>query len=350
MNPVLAADLEIILQRTPEVWRELRGASIFMTGGTGWLGRTLIESVAYANRVADAKISITLLTRSPQNFAAEAPHLGSDPRIRLHQGDVKDFIFPEGQFSHVIHGAATSATETFSGHAPMEKFETLYFGTQRVLEFCKQSGARHLLFTSSGVAYGTPSDDAPIPEEYAGAPDTCDLNTALGQGKRAAEFLCSAYGADGKTNVTIARCFSFVGPFMPLTLHYALGNFINSALEGNPIIIKGDGSPRRSYMYTADMASWILTLLIRSGNPRIFNVGSSDAITIKELAKLVMAVVTPKLELIVLGQTEHSIGNPNRNNYVPSILRANREQRLEIWTQLETAVEKTVAFFRTTKI
>ena len=339
----LAEDLEAILGRRPEVWQDLRGKSLFITGGTGWFGRWLLETIALANDRLKTDIRVTLLSRNPAAFARQAPHLAAASFLTLHTGDVRNFEFPTDRFTHVIHAATTSARETFDGESGLDKFDTLVSGTRHVLDFAVASGARHVLFTSSGVAYGEVPDGAPYSEETNSAPDTCNPDTALGQAKRAAEFLCSAYAAQHGWHTTIARCYSFVGPFMPLDLHYAIGNFIRSALAGHPIIVKGNGAPLRSYLYTGDLVVWLLTLLTREGSPRLYNVGSDKAISIGDLARLVRDELVPGSEVRILGQAVHSVGNPVRNIYVPNIGRARNELNLTDWTGLASAIDRTAA-------
>lgn len=338
-----AADLEAILSRLPHIWDQLRGVNIFLTGGTGWFGRTLLEAITHANRVAGTDIRVTILTRAPDLFFAAAPHIASDPTVTLHAGDVQDFAFPSAQFSHIIHAATTSAHETFAGESPLAKFDTLVAGTRRVLDFARQAETRKFLFTSSGVAYAPPQDDVPIPETCLRAPDTCAPDTTLGQAKRVAEVLCTTYGHEYGMNVTIARCFSFVGPFMPLDLHYAIGNFIQEAMHNRPIVIQGDGSPIRSYLYTADLIVWLLALLLRKGAPRTYNVGSDQGISILDLAQLIKDVTHSRQPIHVLGNEHHSIGNPVRNSYVPNITRAQNELSLAAWTDLRSSIRQTIA-------
>jgi dTDP-glucose 4,6-dehydratase/UDP-glucose 4-epimerase len=344
MSDVLAQDLARILQRSPALWEMLRGRSLFLTGGTGLFGRWLLEALCHANRELDLGLRVTVLTRDAQAFIRQAPHLAADAMLTLHNGDVRDFAFPQGHFDYLIHGATTSASETFNGEDPLRKFDTLVDGTRRVLDFAAQCGIERSLFLSSGVAYGTqPADMTHIPESYQGAPDTCDVDTSLGQAKRAAEYLTTYYANKHGWHNTIARCFSFAGPFMPLDLHYAIGNFIAQALFEDEITVKGDGSPVRSYLYMADLVTWLLTLMLQGRNGEIYNVGSDQAISIRELAEMVRDTLSPGKPIRVMGQHGHSVGNSVRNRYVPSISKARLELGLDASIALDEAIRRTSA-------
>lgn len=333
---------DAIVRRVPDgIWQKLHGSRWFVTGGTGWFGRNLLETVVRANARLGTKISVVALSRDPGRFAAAAPHLANAPGIRLLSGDVTDFAFPAEDFTHILHAATTSARETSAGEAPLAKFDLLVDGTRRVLEFARRCGATHLLFTSSGVACAQTAPGSMLSEDALDAPSTVDPASALGQGKRAAEFLCASHGAGHGYHTTIARCFGFVGPFMPLDLHYAIGNFIRAALDGAPIIVKGDGTPLRSYLYTGDLVVWLLTLLAREGCPRIYNVGSDRAIAIGDLARRVRDELSPGSEIRILGEAGLSVGNPVRSFYVPSIERARTELALDVWTDLPDAIRRT---------
>lgn len=343
---VLLDDLNDILIRRPEIWDGLRGASLFISGGTGWFGRWLLEAIAHANTYRDARITVTALSRNPSAFAQRAPHLAQNPAIRFHRGDVRFFDFPAGYFTHFIHGATTSAFETFQGESPLHKFDTLIDGTRRVLEFATRAGVKNFLFTSSGAAYGAATQGRPLRESDICAPDTMDPLSALGQAKRTAEFLCAAYAHEYGFNLTVARCFAFIGPFMPLDLHYAVGNFMQNAIRGEDIVVHGDGLPVRSYLYMADLVVWLLAMLLRSGEPAIYNVGSDETVSIVDLAHLVRSHCYPDGQVCVLGKSDATVGNPVRNLYVPDINRARQELGLMPWTSLEKAVSHTIDTLR----
>lgn len=338
--PLFAAEIDAAVARFGNGWDTLRGARIFITGGTGYFGRWLLPALARANDTLGLDLRVTALSRDPARFVAEAPELATNPALRFHPGDVRDFAFPDGDFTHLIHAAATSAAATFHRREdPLTKFDTTLQGARRVLDLAAKRRIPRLLMLGSGAFYGPllPGHDA-YTEDYPVAPAADNLDVAIGHAKRAAEFLCAAYADRHGLSYSTARCFSFVGPHLPLDLHYAIGNFIRDALWGEAITVGGDGTPVRSYLYAGDLVVWLLTLLVRGANGRAYNVGSDEAVTIGELAHRVGRVVAPGKPVRILGQ---ATGLPTRNIYLPSIARARSELGLDAWTPLDEAIRLT---------
>ena len=338
-NP-LATDLDHVLEHTRELWEELRGERIFITGGTGFFGCWLLESFAWANDRLELGAKTVVLTRSPQAFKAKSPNLAEHRAFTLLKGDVRTFEFPAGTFSHIIH-AATEKNPQAGLVDPLEMFNANISGTQRVLELADRCGAHKLLFTSSGAVYGKqPPELTHIPEDYNGAPETTDITTAYGQGKRASEFLCTATGS-ASLQAKIARCFAFVGPQLPLNANYAIGNFIRDALQGKSIHVNGDGTPYRSYLYSADLAIWLWTILFNGKHARPYNVGSDADLTIAQLAAEVIKIIAPQL---IIEIAKHPLPGQLEQRYVPSIQRAKEELGLSVQVNLSDAIRRTVNF------
>ncbi len=340
----LAGDLDHIIASTRELWNDLRGGRLFITGGTGFVGTWLLESFAWANRIMGLKASAVVLTRNYAAFKGKVPHLAADPAINFHSGDIQAFTYPGGEFSHIIHAAATSALATFNKEDPLAKFATVVDGTRHTLDFAVHCHARKLLLTSSGAVYGKQPYDMPhITEICGGGPDPCGADAAWGESKRAAEFLCAqysrAYGFDSK----IARCFSFLGPYLQLNVHYAVGNFIRDAINGGPICIRGDGTQHRSYMYAADLVIWLWKILIQGESRHPYNVGSEEDVTIAELANRVAQCFDKPIE-ITMAKKPASVHAAER--YVPSTRRAQQDLGLQQCISLREGIERTVAHVR----
>jgi dTDP-glucose 4,6-dehydratase len=341
MNP-LAEDLDHILAHTPGLWEELRGQNIFITGGTGFFGCWLLESFVWANDRLHLGATATVLTRHPEAFRRKCPHLAAHPAIRLYPGDVLDFEFPKGKFSHVIH-AATEASAKLNAEQPLVMFDTIVAGTRRALEFSRHCGAKKFLLTSSGAVYGKqPPELTHVPEDYNGAPDPTDPRSAYGEGKRAAEMLCALYHRQHGLETKIARCFAFVGPHLPLDAHFAVGNFIRDALRGGPIQVNGDGTPVRSYLYAADLAIWLWTILLRGRNAHAYNVGSDTCMTIAKAAR----AVADSFSQEVLVKIKESPASGPATRYVPCPRRAREELGLTQEIEPCRAIKKTIRWFQ----
>lgn len=337
-----STDLEHILRQTQMLWEPMRGQRIFITGGTGFFGCWLVESFCHINRALNLNASATVLTRNPANFITKAPHLAADPHVELLIGDVKDFKFPAGAFPFVIH-AATEASARQAAEDPLEMLSTILAGTQRTLEFAATHGTLRFLLTSSGAVYGRqPSSITHLPESYAGAPDTLDPSSVYSEGKRAAELMCSLYQKKAGIECAIARCWAFCGPHLPLDAHFAIGNFIGSVLRGEPISIQGDGTPRRSYLYGADLAIWLWTMLFRAPSLTPINVGSGEDLSILELAQTVAKTLDTDAVVRMAGSP---VPGSAPSRYVPSVSRAKQLLGLEQTVSLEESIRRTAAWY-----
>jgi nucleoside-diphosphate-sugar epimerase len=342
-RPLPSTDLDLILRQTRTLWEPMRGQRIFITGGTGFFGCWLVESFCRINRELGLNATATVLTRSPASFIAKAPHLAADSHLHLLTGDVRNFQFPDGVFSFVIH-AATAASARQAAEQPLEMLSTILAGTERTLEFAATHGTLRFLLTSSGAVYGRqPSSITHLPESYAGAPDPLDPSSVYAEGKRAAELMCSLYQKKSGVECAIARCWAFCGPHLPLDAHFAIGNFIGNVLRGESISIQGDGTPRRSYLYGADLAIWLWTMLFRAPSLTPINVGSGEDLSILELAQKVAQTLDTNAVVRVAGSPVPGIA-PTR--YVPSVGRAKQLLGLKQTVSLEESIRRTAVWYR----
>ena len=341
--PLPPRDLDLILERTAPLWEDARRRRFFLTGGTGFFGCWLVESFCHVNRALHLDAQLVVLTRHPSAFAVKCPHLAADSAVTLHAGDIRHFEFPAGAFDFVIHAATATDARILSAD-PSDAFSTIVAGTERVLAFAADRGASRFLLTSSGAVYGKqPSELTHVPETFLGGPDPLAPASVYAEGKRAAELLSALHAQKSGLACAIARCWAFCGPHLPLDQHFAIGNFIGDALAGRPIRIQGDGTPRRSYLYAADLAIWLWTMLFRAPSLVPINVGSSHDVSILELAQTVAATLRPETEIQV-ARPPDSNAPPLR--YVPSVDRAREFLGLTPTISLEDAIRRTAAWHR----
>ena len=321
-----------------DLFAPCHGKRLFLTGGTGFFGKWILESFLYINKLFGLNAGLTFLSRDPCAFLTECPWLKNESSVTFIQGDVRTFLFPPEPHAFVIH-AAPDFPSLGTGDNSTEPFSVTVAGTHHVLEFASLTGATHVMLTSSGAVYGPqPPDLNHIPDDFRGTPQT-----TYGKGKLLAEQLCVDAGDKYGFLTLLPRCFAFVGPYLPLDAHFAIGNFIRDCLENRPIVIQGDGTPFRSYLYAADLAEWLWTILLRGEHARAYNVGSDQAISICDLAHLVRECAGTQNEIVIQGKKVEGL-LPQR--YVPSIERSKTELGLVQRVSLSDAIRRTIAWHR----
>jgi nucleoside-diphosphate-sugar epimerase len=335
-----------VLSRTEPLWREFSGGRIFITGGTGFIGTWLLESLHWANRRVHCDVAATVLSRNPAAFGRRFPHLAGAAEIRFVAGDVRQPQDLAG-CDAVIH-AATDSDAQRNEREPLTMVETIVAGTGQVLQAAATTGVKHALLLSSGAVYGPqPQHMERMPEGFRQGPflDGPDTKSLYGEAKRLVELQAGLFAARQRLPVAVARCFAFLGPHLPLDRHYAAGNFLRDAMRGGEITLSGDGRAIRSYMHPADLAIWLWTLLFRGQAGRAYNVGSEEPVTLLELARCISRHATGNPPVRVLGKSE--AGAPDR--YVPDTAQARDELGLVLTIPLERAVAGTLAWLGTSR-
>ena len=337
----LAADLDHVLAHTTELWPPLKGQRLFLTGGSGFVGSWLLESLLWANDRLGLDVEVVVLARQAPVFRQTLPHVAGHRAVRILEGDVRSFAFPDDPCRVVIHAASEmDRTDVPGGGRRM--IEIIVDGTRRVMDFARHAGATRALVVSSGAVYGPqPASLARVAEDYAGAPSCLEPASSYGESKRLAELSAILAGRDHGFEVAIARGFAFIGPYLPTNGLYAIGNFVRDALRGGPVRVTGDGTPRRSYLYAADLAVWLWTIALKGHSGTAYNVGSSHDVSIGEAAQLVARVAG--VAAIIDRQADPSVPC---QRYVPDTGNAQRQLGLQAWIGIEDAVRRTLDWHR----
>lgn len=328
------------LQRCHDVlgissWRAFTGQRIFIAGGTGFIGKWLLATLLDANKKLSLDCHITVLSRDPGAFQRAWPKVAE--MVHWIAGDIRDFPITNEHFDVIVHAATDVATQI----SPQDVFSTCLDGTRRVLDLASRCGANRLLLLSSGAIYGPlPTDMTHVPETHLGGPDPLLGKSAYGEGKRVSEWLCAQASANG-LEVKIARLFAAVGPHLPLDKHFAIGNFLQAAMAGEQIVIQGDGTPYRSYLYAADMTAWLWAVLIRGAKAHAYNVGSEESVSILDLAERISNLLGCKIDIATRHQPDPRTAP---THYVPSTARARIELQLPVAMELGEAIVRTASW------
>lgn len=341
---VLLEDVAAMFEQAGFLWEKLRNSRLFITGGTGFFGCWLLESLLHANRMLSLNVKVVILTRTAAAFRLTHPHLAKDDAVLLHTGDVTSFDFPEGDFTHVIHAASELSLSNQPN--PADLVESTIKGCRRVMKLATDRSVTSVLYTSSGAVYGPmTAGRIDLGEDNFLSQLPLSRCGAYGEAKRVGEMVCVLDGEAAGVDVKIARGFAFLGPYLPVDSHLATASFLHSALSGRDIVIRGHGQTVRSFLYGADLAQWLWTILLNGSHARPYNVGSDFPVTIKSLAEYTVAACSSISKVRVLKQLEPGL---EPEVYLPDIQRARDELGLEVYTALDKALRRSVLYYQNT--
>ncbi|TKZ30920.1 NAD-dependent epimerase/dehydratase family protein [Brachyspira catarrhinii] len=329
INSIILEDVQFVFNQLKILTdlSKLDNSSILITGGTGLFGKSILNFLLYARKYYN--FDITILTRNKYNFLFNYPQYSTD-FIHFINGDIRDFNCDK-EYDYIIH-AATPASENLEKENPSEMYSIILDGTKNIINIASRMSVKKLLFTSSGAVYGEQYEAIKsFKETYYGYPITY-----YGKAKKISEELFLESGI----NVSIARCFAFVGPYLNLDIHFAVGNFIRDVIHNKNIIIRGDGRPLRSYLYTADLVIWLFVMLLNSNDKSIYNVGSSYEVSIYDLAKKVSNSINNYYGNIeVLTKPNYSYPTPK---YIPNNSKIIEELKVKENYTLDVSIKRTI--------
>jgi dTDP-glucose 4,6-dehydratase len=259
---------------------ELDGARVAITGGAGFLGSHLCDSLL--SRGAEVVCLDNFSTGSEDNLA----HLFGHPRFRIARQDATDFIWVPGEVDAILHFASPASPIDYL-RLPIQTLKVGSLGTHHALGLAKAKRSRFMLASTSEV-YGDPQVH-PQPETYWGHVNPIGPRGVYDEAKRFGEALAFAYHRTHGVPIRIPRIFNTYGPRMRMDDGRAVPTFIRQALAGEPLTVHGDGSQTRSICYVDDLVDGLIRLLI-AGETGPVNIGSDYELTMRKLAETIVAI------------------------------------------------------------
>ena len=292
---------------------------LLIVGGSGFFGKSILDAFQRGLLKQWSIEKIIVVSRNANKLTSTNPELIND-NVELLDVDITSVdVLPFADY--VIHAAASSDASKYTSQSDIEKKNII----QGTLNYCRLATRFHkdsmIVFTSSGAVYGyQPEYVKYLTEDMAfGDIENLDeVKKSYAYAKRDSEFSMQELGRVG-LNVSIARCFSFIGKYLPKDQHFAIGNFIADGLAGRDINVKADRKVYRSYMYADDLVKWLMTLA-ENANPKcpIYNVASDEEVEIKELADIVANIFNVGVQSLENNAT-------HIDRYIPSVGKANNE-------------------------
>jgi dTDP-glucose 4,6-dehydratase len=293
-NPYPEKDLEFILSKTSHHFRGLTGSSFLLTGGTGFVGSWMLQFLMYANRSLKIDINVDVITRKPPSFLNQ-----SYPSVRFIQHDLRRPIgFDDKDYSHVMF-ASTPSNPTTGGLDGGLVSESTLMGTRNLLEMLSRRNKQ--------VKYLNTSSGAVKKITHLLAVQSQDINDVYAAAKREVETLLEGLCSNSRISFCSPRLYTFAGPGINLDAHFAVGNFIQDAIRGRDVLIKGNPNTIRSYLHPIDMTVQLLDCWFTENIAKFPDIGSFNPIKLSDLARLI----------------SESIGNGNvktiENSQLPNI-------------------------------
>ena len=338
LQDLLRDDLETLCSDLQAEFSQMGGGRLLITGGGGFLGYYLIQSVLHWNdtRGAGARIKTVVYDNYARGVPEWLESLRRHPDLELVK---QDMILPlpadMGHFDHIVH-AAGIASPMYYRAQPLKCIDANINGLRNLLDYAvaeRKAGrpVKTFLFYSSSEIYGDPAADAiPTPETYRGNVSCTGPRACYDESKRFGETLCVTYAQHEGVPVKIARPFNNYGPGLKITDGRVIPDFAGNVLAGRDIVMFSDGSPKRTFCYATDAIAGYYKVLVRGGNGEPYNVGiETPEISMAELAGTVIDAARQLFGYqgkVVLGKAQEAdylVDNPNRRC---PVIRKAREQ------------------------
>lgn len=280
-------DLDAVLEQ-PIDFSAFDGKRVLLTGATGLIGSNLVNTLLYYGMRRENPPIVKLLVRNPEKARRIfARQLEQCPSLRLLLGDVTSPRLPETRVDYIIHAASQTASRAMV-EQPVETILTTVEGTRNMLELCRRKNAQ-MVYLSSMEVYGTQPKGKRVTEEDAGALIPTNLRNSYPLSKQLAECLCAGFAAEFGTDVKIIRLAQTFGPGVPLEDNRVFAMIARCAMNGEDVVLNTTGASARSYLYTMDAVSAILTVLLRGEPGEAYTAANEE--TYCSIAKMAQSVL-----------------------------------------------------------
>lgn len=296
MNTVIMQDLERITSSGLINWKRFNNKTVLISGANGMLPSYMVETLLFLNQKYGYNVKVIALVRNIEKAKKVFAEYDGNPRLEYLAQDVSMPIKYDGKVDFMVH-AASQAAPSYYGVDPVGTFKANTLGTINMLELAKEKNVEGLLYFSTGSVYGDiPGEKVLLDENMPGNVNILEVRNCYAESKRAGENACVCYNYQYQVPTKIIRIFHTFGPKVNLNDGRVFSDFCKNILNNENILLKSDGSAKRSFLYVADAVIAYFKVLLDGENAKAYNVGGDEAheISIKDLSELLVGLYPEK--------------------------------------------------------
>ena len=366
LDELLGRDLDYIRDNLRQEFGAIAGKNLLITGGAGFLGYYLVLAALHWNKSAgsSSRIRVTVYDNFVRGTPSWLTALQGDPSLTLVRQDmIQPLPADIGDFAYIIH-AAGIASPMYYRKYPLQTIDANINGLRNLLDYSVRQAERGkpvegFLFYSSSEIYGDPAPEfIPTAEDYRGNVSCTGPRACYDESKRFGETICVTFARQHGVAVKMARPFNNYGPGLKITDGRVLPDFARDVLNGRDIVMYSDGSPKRTFCYSADAITGYYKVLVRGHPGEAYNIGvERPEISIAELADKVITTARElfdyrgKLVRNASAESDYLVDNPNRRcpviekarshlGYDPGILVDDGLRRSLMWYHYNRSAEE----------
>ena len=267
---IFAEDIHEIGSADFVPWERLAGKTVLVTGATGLIGRTLVYGLNCANKQHDLHMHVVALVRDQARAEERFKEILPDGMLSLKVGSVENLPAIDERIDFIVHGASQTASREFVTH-PVETLQTSLRGTMNLLELARAKAVQGFVYLSSMEVYGYPAKGHKVKENEIGRFEPQNMRNCYPIGKIACENFCCSYAEEYGVPAMSIRLTQTFGAGVNYNDTRVFAYFARCAKEKQDIVLKTKGETERSYLYTTDAATAILTVLLQGEPGGIYN-------------------------------------------------------------------------------
>lgn len=309
MNTIINQDLEFITHSNLIDWEKFRNKAVLVSGANGMLPSYMVETLLYLNEKRDYHITVIALVRNIEKAKKVFAEYEGNPNLNYLVQDVTKPVHYDGEVHFIIH-AASQAAPSYYGVDPVGTFTANTLGTLNLLELAKEKHVEGFLYFSTGAIYGNiEGENVLLDESMDGNVNTMEVRNCYAESKRAGENACVCYHYQYHVPTRIVRIFHTFGPKVNLNDGRVFSDFCKNIINKENIILKSDGSAKRSFLYVSDAVIAYFKVLLDGELAAVYNVGGDEEheISIRDLSEMLVSLYPEKKLKVVLDINESDL-------------------------------------------